>query len=424
MFSEESPPLFPWPTSVPPSPFSSQQSPISEVRALPPPPSPVILHPGLVGQDANLDLLMALYEQLQVGSVETAHEDNFLLFVENAYYFAVIHKAPDTSVGPDAWERDYFSPSGYSLKPPYCLGFVYLTHTAGMGAESGLAELSIGIIITPEERGKGYARAAIKEVLCQVFDKRSECHRIQALVVQNYYKEQALNLFTQLGFGHEGTRRRSFYGFGEWKDTTCLGILNTDWVMRKYFKPAPKTLWDEMLVRHDRERNELLRWEERKMGSHALQRTASTETIRGDKLGTTSSSSASFTDSSQSDSEAAHDFGSETVILDTRDEGAQTHTFDIVPSLSSRIHILGDSDGSDVEGSTQMGHRDGPGTTGLFARGTSPTCSDYSSSGASTSQSAYPPSTCDSALSDWEMMDDDDDYFSPIDDDINEAREA
>ncbi|KAJ8087265.1 hypothetical protein PM082_006095 [Marasmius tenuissimus] len=302
--------------------FSEESSPPS------PPPPPIMLHPGLEGQDENLDLLMALYEQLQVGSAETAHEDNFLLFVENACYFAVIHKAPEGSCE-NAWERDFSSPSGYRRIPACCLGFVYLTHTPGMGTESGLAELSIGIIIVPEERGKGYARAAVTQVLSQVFDERSDCHRVQALVVENYYKEQALNLFTQLRFGHEGTRRRNFYSFGEWKDITCLGILNTDWVMRKYFKPAPKTLWDEMLVRHDRERNELLRWEERKMGTHALQRAASTETIRGDTPGNTSSSSASFTDSSQSDSEAAHDFGSETVILDARNEGVQAHNFDI-----------------------------------------------------------------------------------------------
>jgi hypothetical protein len=54
-------------------------------------------------------------------------------------------------------------------------------------------------------------------------------------------------------------------------------MLNTDWAMRSYFKPAPRSLWDEMFLRHDRERENLMRWEATKSG---LTRTISMETLR------------------------------------------------------------------------------------------------------------------------------------------------
>jgi len=59
-----------------------------------------------------------------------------------------------------------------------------------------------------------------------------------------------------------------------WKDATYLAILDTDWFMRSYFKPAPKSLWDEMFARHQREREELLRCDK------TLKRTSSMETVR------------------------------------------------------------------------------------------------------------------------------------------------
>ncbi|KAJ7637172.1 hypothetical protein FB45DRAFT_908468 [Roridomyces roridus] len=86
-----------------------------------------------------------------------------------------------------------------------------------------------------------------------------------------------VSLLTQLRFGHEGTRRRAFYHplVKEWQDMTTLAILDTDWALRSVIRSAPKSLWDEMFLRHERERDELLRWENR-----SLKRSASTETIR------------------------------------------------------------------------------------------------------------------------------------------------
>jgi len=64
---------------------------------------------------------------------------------------------------------------------------------------------------------------------------------------------------------------------GAWKDVTYLAVLDTDWVMHAFRKPAPKNLWDEMFLRHAREREELLRWDDKQQ---RLKRTSSMETVR------------------------------------------------------------------------------------------------------------------------------------------------
>jgi hypothetical protein len=84
------------------------------------------------------------------------------------------------------------------------------------------------------------------------------------------------------GFSHEGTRRQAFLSplTCEWKDVTTLALLATDWLLfirerRNDYRPAPKSLWDALFLRHQKEREELLRWEERN-----FYRNSSSETIR------------------------------------------------------------------------------------------------------------------------------------------------
>lgn len=79
-----------------------------------------------------------------------------------------------------------------------------------------------------------------------------------------------------------------------WKDVTYLAVLETDWLMRAYLKPAPRSIWDELFLRHAREREELLMWDNNKQ---KLKRTSSMETVRV-LLDTTMSDSASIADSS------------------------------------------------------------------------------------------------------------------------------
>ncbi|KAL0958146.1 hypothetical protein HGRIS_000313 [Hohenbuehelia grisea] len=169
------------------------------------------------------------------------------------------------------WTRDV-------PETPSPVGLVYLTATPLAGGDDQVGELNIGIILDTDARGKGHAKEVLGRVLEMAFNQR-RCHRIQAAVLERDTKEQALFLFTQMKFGHEGTRRLSFFSplEQEWKDVTYLALLATDWAMRLYLKPAPKSLWDEMFARHAREREALLRWDESRL--RKLNRTSSMETI-------------------------------------------------------------------------------------------------------------------------------------------------
>lgn len=179
--------------------------------------------------------------------------------------------------------------------PPHkkAIGVVYLT-TSPHETTLTNSGSNIGVVLIPDAQGKGYARQAIELVLDWGFQEIG-FHRVQAVILDTPSKAQASALFTQMGFVHEGVRRRSVYvqneGItgGEWRDATCLALLETEWFMRSYFKPAPKNLWDEMFARHSREREELLRWDERQNG---IKRTSSTETIRLFGIATSETASA------------------------------------------------------------------------------------------------------------------------------------
>lgn len=179
-------------------------------------------------------------------------------------------------------------------------GFVYLIASQQSPLAPALGELSIGIILDRSERGHGLAYEVLDGILAKAFDGFL-CQRVQANMIDGPLKGDLLKLFTKLSvglfsflffvltnlcsrFGHEGTRRRSFFCpfTREWKDTTCLGILATDWVIRTSIQPAPPSLWDEMFLRHDRERDALLRWDQGIIDEQRrlLRRTGSMETIR------------------------------------------------------------------------------------------------------------------------------------------------
>lgn len=69
-----------------------------------------------------------------------------------------------------------------------------------------------------------------------------------------------------------------------WKDVEYLSILDTEFLMRQFFEPAPKSVWEELFARHQREREELLSWEDKHVGTKAattLRRVSSTGTLVG-----------------------------------------------------------------------------------------------------------------------------------------------
>ncbi|KAI0918218.1 hypothetical protein AcV7_007021 [Taiwanofungus camphoratus] len=141
--------------------------------------------------------------------------------------------------------------------------------------------VSVTVALRPSARGKGLASHATRVALGWAFDALG-MHKVTAELMSSPDRAAALRLFTAAGFEQEGTRRRAVMNAnGQWKNVVCLGMLDTEWVVRGGRKGtgARESAWDELLARHQKEREELLAWEEReRLGK--LQRTASVETIK------------------------------------------------------------------------------------------------------------------------------------------------
>ncbi|KIJ14581.1 hypothetical protein PAXINDRAFT_169731 [Paxillus involutus ATCC 200175] len=169
------------------------------------------------------------------------------------------------------------------------VGLIYV-HAGPANVAAG--EANIGIILRPEMQNHGYAREAVQLVLRWAFDEL-KFHRVQAAILDTPCKDRTMRLFIASGFSHEGTRRRAVYQTegdgvaGVWRDVTYLAMVDTDWVLkdaREGKGKAPEqpamSLWDEMFTRHSREREQLLRWEEK---HGRIKRSSSTETLKDEK---------------------------------------------------------------------------------------------------------------------------------------------
>ncbi|OCH87200.1 hypothetical protein OBBRIDRAFT_796425 [Obba rivulosa] len=148
-------------------------------------------------------------------------------------------------------------------------GFVYITSTQMP------SEMALGIALHPDAQGLGLATQAMNLMLHWAFDEL-KCHRVQVAIMDSPTRTRALRLFTSVGFRQEGTRRRVVPSVdGAWADVTYMGLLDTEWLVRARDPGPLRSMWDELLERHQREREEVLRAEE-----HRLRRTASQETVR------------------------------------------------------------------------------------------------------------------------------------------------
>ena len=142
-------------------------------------------------------------------------------------------------------------------------------------------ELNISFAVLPAFQSDGLATHLIAHVLEVAFE-RFDAHRVQARVIHSATDSaetaRVIRLLLHLGFAHEGVRRRAAIHptEGQWSDVSVLAMLELDWVTRAGVTPAKGTLWDEMFLRHQREREILLKLE----GSRELKRTRSMETVR------------------------------------------------------------------------------------------------------------------------------------------------
>ncbi|KAI0663925.1 hypothetical protein C8Q70DRAFT_899820, partial [Cubamyces menziesii] len=138
-------------------------------------------------------------------------------------------------------------------------------------------QVHIGVGILPNFQNKGVARQACNIALDWSVSAL-QAHRVQARIMSSPHINRTRSLFASLGFSYEGLQRRIVANAaGEWVDVVHMGILDTDWCIRTKLASASKSLWDELLERHQREVEELLREEERRKKVH---KSNSMETIR------------------------------------------------------------------------------------------------------------------------------------------------
>ncbi|KAI0741056.1 hypothetical protein C8Q76DRAFT_709959 [Earliella scabrosa] len=153
------------------------------------------------------------------------------------------------------------------------IGVVYVTTSSIPG------EVHVGVALLPAYRGHGGGMKACAFAV-QWAVETIQAHRVQARIMSSPHRDRAQRLFTALGFAYEGLQRRAVPdATGAWADITHLGAIDTDWLVRRRVRAAPRSMWDELFARHQREREELLRWDERRERMR-LHRTSSTETIR------------------------------------------------------------------------------------------------------------------------------------------------
>lgn len=88
-----------------------------------------------------------------------------------------------------------------------------------MDNEERFAWLRFGL---GEERGKGYAKEALKVALEKLF--MDKVHRIDAEVYK--FNEGSYNLLKSLGFKEEGTRRDAHYDGENYVDVIVMGLLS------------------------------------------------------------------------------------------------------------------------------------------------------------------------------------------------------
>ena len=153
------------------------------------------------------------------------------------------------------------------------VGVLYLRKT------EMLTEYNIGLAIHPEWRGQGVAEPVLAKATAYAFENLW-AHRVQALIMDSPWSDAARTVFTSLGFTFEGTRRRAIMSptvAGGYRNVTVMAMLDTEWHVRACGEHGPRSVWDEMFVRHHKEQEDLIQWEERR---RKLRRTGSMETVR------------------------------------------------------------------------------------------------------------------------------------------------
>ncbi|KLO08751.1 hypothetical protein SCHPADRAFT_944208 [Schizopora paradoxa] len=157
------------------------------------------------------------------------------------------------------------------------VGFFYI-HSSP--ASNG--EMNIGLSMDSRFDVPSCKSFVVYKVLHMIFNI-FKCRRAQVAIIEDGKKSRiARDLFISMGFVIEGIKRMSVFSPLHYslRDVVYLAMLDTEWLFKRYDSLGasfqPKTAWDEMLDRHNKEREDLLLTEE----GHSLKRSSSAETIR------------------------------------------------------------------------------------------------------------------------------------------------
>lgn len=91
--------------------------------------------------------------------------------------------------------------------------------------------IMVGLDISPEYRGQGYAKKGYKLMLDYLFYNRS-LHKVSLEVLSN--NDIAKNLYKKIGFIEEGIKREEVCKNGIWVDSIIMSILETEYKKIKY----------------------------------------------------------------------------------------------------------------------------------------------------------------------------------------------
>ena len=140
-------------------------------------------------------------------------------------------------------------------------------------------EATVGVYITEAWEAETFDVQIIKLLLRWAFEEVG-FHRIQTTLLEGNRKVPLMKLFSHLGFSHEGTRRKARAGPDAiYKDVTHMGMVDMDWRLWAERSEIPRTLWDRLFDRQQREREEIL-MDDGDDEDRFLGKKASTDTLR------------------------------------------------------------------------------------------------------------------------------------------------
>ncbi|MDF2958939.1 MAG: acetyltransferase, family [Paenibacillus sp.] len=107
------------------------------------------------------------------------------------------------------------------------IGWIFLQNIEYEHGRAG-----IGILLSPESRGRGYGLTAMRQMI-EIGFNQLRLNKIY--LTTRGINEHAVALYTKLGFIIEGQLRKHAFSDGQYYDTYFMGLLASDWT-EKYQK--------------------------------------------------------------------------------------------------------------------------------------------------------------------------------------------